>query len=45
VMLLDAELAAGSYHAVWHGKNGFQNPVAAGIYFLRMENLVHMLVQ
>lgn len=36
VTLLDAELAAGSYHAVWHGKDGFQNPVAAGIYFLRM---------
>lgn len=37
VTLLNAELTAGSYHAVWHGTDGFQNPVAAGIYFMRME--------
>ncbi len=36
--LLDQDLGAGAHHVLWDGRDAAGQPVAAGVYFLRLES-------
>jgi len=35
-LLLDERLSPGAYRVVWNGRDGFENPVASGVYFVAL---------
>lgn len=37
-LLLDDRLPPGAYRVLWNGRDGFENPVASGVYFFAFSN-------